>query len=426
MNYSFPKILALSILFVYSLNSFAQKEAKPQVFVYGSSIASFAVAMQCAQSDVAVVWAFDGNEFVSELNKDSFSIANAENLDGGIFMDLLMQVANHDLPNDSVAQVVKRNITTRIFNNAIESLLAKQPKLKVLKNQQLKQIAFSKKDWNVALSDKSKFSVSAVFDGSPQQELANFLKLADSDSAVAMKPIAQFSANELRTLIASGESEGEIYGINLPSLLSIQRDGFYALTKIQGLGNSTNEMPFHANIGQAIGATMAYTAFFKTTTDKIDVRKLQSELLKFNARIVPYKDIEIQDSNFQKIQRFGLSGILMGKQLGNRYVLDCLDSVKIAEVKAPILRFSSRSQLWFKNQDADFFELSEFQDFLKIISFRDASAGAIRDREFESFFERHVNHSASPKVSRYLFATAIETFCKLFDVKISQSGIILR
>lgn len=426
MNYILPKIVALSILVVYSLNAFAQKQAKPQVFVYGSSIASFAAAMQCAKSDVDVIWAFEGNEFISSLNAETFSISNAENLDGGIFMDLMMQIANQELPNDSIAQVVKRSITTKIFNNAIDRLISLQPKLKIRNNQQVKQISFSKRKWNVVLSDKSKFSVSAVFDGSSQQELTKFLKVTDSINSLTLKPISQFSINELRTLVASGENRGKVFGITLPTLLSTQLDGFYALNKIQGLSNSSDEMPLHAHIGQAIGATMAYTAFFKTTTDKIDVRKLQSELLKFNARIVPYQDIEIQDSNFQKIQRFGLSGILTGKQTTERYVLDCLDSVKIAEVKDPMLRFSSRSQLWFKNQHADFFTFSDFQDFVKIVSFRDASLSTIRDKEFESFFEQQANHSASPKVNRYFFAAAMETFCKLFDVKISSSGIILR
>src|SRR5690606_10334647 len=114
-------------------------------------------------------------------------------------------------------------------------------------------------------------------------------------------------------------------------------------------------IPFRAHVGQALGAMAAYCAFFKTTGDKVDVRKLQTELMGFRARLLPWKDVTVSDPNYAAVQKGYLATLLEGKE-GDR-LLDGKDSVAIDSVKSIFNQLYSRSQLWFLDNTADYFTL---------------------------------------------------------------------
>src|SRR3569833_3197528 len=107
-------------------------------------------------------------------------------------------------------------------------------------------------------------------------------------------------------------------------------------------------------LGQGVGATAAYCAFFKTTTKHLNVRVIQGELLDFKGYLVPFTDIPQKDPHFRAIQQVCATGILRGVQKvdGNSIELhfepDAI--VNTDEVKPVLDEFYTRSFIWFNKE----------------------------------------------------------------------------
>src|SRR5690606_34983136 len=125
-----------------------------------------------------------------------------------------------------------------------------------------------------------------------------------------MRPLNTLSLAQLRTAIAVGKLDNTLYSVLLEDVLAGEKDGFFNFRGVPGIvSNDVSLTPFRAAIGQAVGATAAYLAFFKTSADEVDVRTLQTELMTYGARILPFQDIAIADRHFYALQRFGLASV---------------------------------------------------------------------------------------------------------------------
>src|SRR5690606_3013729 len=98
-----------------------------------------------------------------------------------------------------------------------------------------------------------------------------------------------------RTGVAVGERGGRGYTLPLGALVPMGENNLF-LTRfipvVQQLSTDTQaDVPLWMHVGQAVGAAAAYTAFFKTTPDKLDVRSVQGELLQYGARLIPFVDV---------------------------------------------------------------------------------------------------------------------------------------
>jgi hypothetical protein len=107
-------------------------------------------------------------------------------------------------------------------------------------------------------------------------------------------------------------------------------------------------------IGQGAGATAAFCAFFKTTTQNLNVRIIQGELLDFKAWIMPFADIKPTEPYFRAIQQIGASGLLKGVQKteGNtaRLLFQPDSLVATAEIKPTLEETYTRGFLWFNKE----------------------------------------------------------------------------
>src|SRR5690606_10333652 len=109
----------------------------------------------------------------------------------------------------------------------------------------------------------------------------------------------------------AGQIDNMLYGVTANNILDGEKAGFFNLRGFEEARHvGVAPGSFGAAIGQAVGATAAYLAFFKTSADRVDIRKLQTELMTYQARILPYQDIMVDDAHFYAIQRFGLAGVL--------------------------------------------------------------------------------------------------------------------
>src|SRR5690606_251328 len=108
-----------------------------------------------------------------------------------------------------------------------------------------------------------------------------------------------------RTGVAVAEHDKHGYTLPLGALVPAGEENLFLtryIPAVQRLTTGTEtDIPLLMHVGQAIGAAAAYTAFFKTTPDKLDVRSVQGELLQYGARLVTVVDVPLESPHFDAI-----------------------------------------------------------------------------------------------------------------------------
>src|SRR5690606_10805298 len=121
------------------------------------------------------------------------------------------------------------------------------------------------------------------------------------------------------------------------------------------------DIPLLMHVGQAVGAAAAYTAFFKTTPNKLDARNVQGELLQYGVRLMPFVDVPVESPRCDAIRRVGATGMLRGREdEDGQLYFDADAAVTTDEVRPVLNTLFSRSQIWFINHsDVDTFTMAD-------------------------------------------------------------------
>lgn len=416
-------IIGLCFLIMATV-SYAQKKKKPNVLVYGSDIIAFSAALQSAKSDVPTLWVVSQPEAMGGLLAQPTQVDNTYTIDGGIWLDILMDMAISKVKDDSLAAVVKRDIQPELFSNVVKKALDSQPNLTVIYDTKVKALKQNKKDWTVLLDDKKRLNVRAIVDASKEQGLrVSFLKNTTDRVIQPLKPVADLTAEQIRTLVASGQLNKTLYGVQLSDILNGEHAGFIDLLGVSEVLNSDkNNLPLASAIGQAIGATAAYMAFFKTTADKIDVRKLQTELLTYGMRIVPYQDLRINDVNFLAIQKVGLVAILSQEEGEKEFMLARDQYVSLEEVKPVFDELYTRAQLWFLDHKGEYFK---WKDFLSLVQFVGLKGDEVKDqveKEWSTKLNFQGDFDENALVTRYQFAVILDRYAGPYSKAVNTTG----
>ncbi|HLT86582.1 MAG TPA: hypothetical protein VKZ57_03270 [Sphingobacterium sp.] len=416
-----PRIIFL--LLVIMQPCFGQKAKKPQVIVYGSDLLAFSVAIQSAKSSVPTIWLVEGEELMSEFSNGQIQIETMPHIDGGIWMELLMEMALAKSPDDSLATVVKREMSPRLFQNAVEKVLRKLPQLTIMRGEEVLSIKRRKRDWEVQVSSKHKYVVRCVVDASRKQELSSLINISWDNNIEPMQPLSALSLAQVRTVVAAGQIGSTLYGTQLGNILAGEKEGFFDFRGIAALLQEDMTLsPFRAAVGQAVGATAAYLAFFKTSADKVDVRKLQTELMTYKARILPYQDVAISDVHFYALQRFGLASVLpdLHKDDGFRFQKD--ERVSFEEVEPIFDRLYSRSQLWFLDNKGDYFQWKDFLSLIKFVGLRGDEINKQIEKEWSAKLKFEGSFDEEAFVSRYQFAVIMDRYANPYVKAVNQQG----
>ncbi|MBS1502610.1 MAG: FAD-dependent oxidoreductase [Bacteroidetes bacterium] len=143
-----------------------------------------------------------------------------------------------------------------------------------------------------------------------------------------------------------------------------------ALSVTSEVSRSTMNPAVQMTLGQGVGATAAYCAFFKTTTKHLTVRIIQGEILDFKGYLMPFTDVSQNDPHWRAIQQIGATGMLKGipKKEGSEVAIhfEPNDTVRTAEVKPIFNEIYTRAFLWFNNQKPG--EYIKLGDLLYFIS----------------------------------------------------------
>jgi len=143
---------------------------------------------------------------------------------------------------------------------------------------------------------------------------------------------------------------GSIVPKDIDNLLVTEK----ALSVTSEVNASTMNPAVQMTLGQGVGATAAYLAFFKTTTKHLTVRIIQGEILDYKGYLLPFADVPQKDPHWRAIQQVCETGMLKGiqKTNGNSAELhfEPNDIVSTDEVKPVLNEIYTRAFIWFNQE----------------------------------------------------------------------------
>ncbi|MFB2120442.1 FAD-dependent oxidoreductase [Parapedobacter sp. 2B3] len=427
-------VLFCMLLIIPFLGSAQRK--RPEVLVYGYGADAYAAALQSAMSNLNIIWVVNGDRVVPELTSESLSITTNAHLDGGVWAGLLA-ATKREKPSDSIAAAVKRRINPRLMQDVVDSVLRTFNNLTVIRGGTLRSVKKAGKNWQVELNDRRRFKVRSVVDATTDGQLYA-MAYGTLDSFHVRTDIRDDYFRSVpydglaRTGVAVGERDGHGYSLPLAALVPAGEHSLFLtrlIPAVQRLSTYTEgDIPLLMHIGQAVGAAASYTAFFKTTPDKLDTRSVQGELLQYGARLVPFVDVPLESPHFDAIQRMGATGMLQGRkgEDGGLY-FDADAPVTAGEIKPLLNTLFSRSQIWFINHaEVDTFTVADLFSYIKFVGQRGNELEAQVQKNWKRRYHFEEEYDEQRPASRLLVAVLLDAYCNPFDVKVGLDGVIQR
>lgn len=430
------KAILLFCCIAFSLPSMAQKKKKaekPQVLVYGHEADAFSAAVQSAQSGVETLWVIDslaigGNLIQGEVKR----IRANEHLDAGIWALFLSKVANVKEVSDSASAAAKLHIAPRIAQNTFEGITDTVQRLRIKKNLSIIRVDKSGKGWQITLNNKEKIKVRAFVDASKGQQGLFSQKSSSASSSPTYERQINYKSSLYRTGIAVAQIGGDIFNIPLKNILPDSALANYFITdrasNVSLDSDDIQTLPLRILLGQACGAAAAYCAFFNTSSDKINTRTLQGELLAFKSLIMPFQDVGLEDPHYSQIQRVGATGMLAGhytpNNQQNRFLFDAHRHVSSSEVEPVLKQLFTRSQIWFKDKDIEELRLKDLLDLIKYVANRGDELQAEIEKGWKKRFKFKQAYDLDYKLTRREFAVLVDTYLQPFNVRVTLDGTL--
>ena len=426
------KYIVLFVIITFTSSTFAQVK-KSQVLVYGDSEVAWATAVQAARSGVNTLWIRQdkniGNHFIG--SKELKITAN-DGLDAGLWAEFLGRTRGSSSPKDSISMMAKQSINAQIARNVFSEISDSLKNLHQIFTTDVRSIKKSGKQWQIQLSNNLTLKVNAIVDASENASLLSLINASElskeSKNKEAVLKAAQLYENTLfRTSIMTFAVDRTAIVIPTTILLnSIAAENFFVVRDYPWLttenSKDVNSLPFFIESGQAIGAAAAYCAFFKTTTDKIDIRTLQGELLAYHGQLVPFQDVAIDDPHFSAIQRVGATGLLKGINNGDSFNFNPEHTVSSKEIEPILLALHTRGQIWFNNKDIQEITLNDLSSLIKYIALKGDDLDADVKKGWKARFNFSGEYTPEEPITRRQLAVLVDYYLKPFNVKIDDTG----
>lgn len=426
-------IIFLSLILT---DSFAQVK-KSQLLVYGDNEASWAAAVQSARSGVNTLWIRNSPDIGTHfIGNKRVQINSNHGLDAGVWAEFLQKTRRASKPADSASILAKQDINSQIARNVFTAITDSLNNLTILFNTEVKSINKSGNRWKVALSSNENIKVGAIIDGTNDGTLLKLLNNKDLSSPEKELQYASINTKTIyntplfRTGLVAFEENNQPVEIPANSLLNLPAQNFFFINHYSWLGKNNasdvNNIPLFVQTGQAIGASAAYCAFFKTTHDKINIRTLQGELIAYHGQLIPFQDIDILDVHFPIIQRIGATGVLKGAVVeeNNRIVFNFnpLHTISSKEIQPIILNLYTRSQIWFHNKDIEKLKLNDLLSLIKFTALKGDELDADVKKGWKQRFKFDGEYDLDLDLTRRHAAVLIDYYLKPFHVKIDEMG----
>lgn len=429
INYLFVFLLSLC-----SINSFAQIK-KSQVLIYGDSEVAWAAAVQSARSGVNTLWLRSQKDIGMHFAEGQRVQVDAnDKLDAGLWAEFLSKTRGKPIPNDSISTLAKQAINPQVAKNVFTGISDSLKNLITLFNIEVKSIKKSGKQWQITLSNNDKLKVNAVVDASDNGVLIKLIDQKEQSKHTSISNISNAGNMYSNTLYRTGlivyELEKEPSEIPASLVLNTPAENIFVIKQYPWLGKDVetdiNSLPLLIQSGQAIGASAAYCAFFKMSTDKINIRTLQGELLAYHGQIIPFQDIELHDPHFSAIQRIGATGILRGEtnQINTSvsFNFNPQKTISSKEIEPVLLNLYTRSQIWFSDKNIEKLTLSDLLSLIKFTALKGGELDADVRKGWEQRFHFDGEFDPNKDLTRRELAVLIDYYLKPFNVKVNEKG----
>jgi hypothetical protein len=440
------KLITIFLIANCSL-TFAQT-IKTDVLVIGSSASGVAAAMQCARSKVKTILAVQDSSLGNFHGTEMISVETSRNIPSGIWGEFRKHI--QDFYKKTPGYDTAYNAPLKFEPAAASSILKKITDtikgLTIYREQVFSTIKKDGDKWDITFSrnDKTvKVIARVVIDGT-------------ENGGVVAKAGAKFpppldntkdnsQSNDYRTSIAGGEAlPGQSYNdVNtlknnyLPypawcspinSVLIKGADNLFVTEKMLPGNVSYQYLPVRLNLGQGIGTIAAYCAFFKTTTNSLNARVIQSELLDFKAYLLPFADITPKDHDWRAIQQVCTTGLLKGvlqsyeKQMQFLFKPD--SSVNTIEVQPILTEIYTRAFLWFgKEKPGEKFTLGNLLSFISDYTLTDPMVLKYRvQKEWTGYYKFKPGFDLNAPITRREFAVLANRFLNPFARTVDLNG----
>jgi hypothetical protein len=220
---------------------------------------------------------------------------------------------------------------------------------------------------------------------------------------------------------------GAIVVNNLDNLLVTEK----AISVSDGVNSGTIYPSVQMTLGQGVGATAAFCAFFKTTTKHLNVRIIQGEILDYKGYLMPFTDILQKDVHFRAIQQVSITGMLKGipKTSGNAIEIhfEPNDVVSTEEIKPVLTELYTRGFLWFnKEKPGEKFTVGNLLSLISDYTLTDPKNLQIYlQKAWASQFKLTGSFDLNRPVTRLEFAVLVNKYLNPFAKTVDLSGGIV-
>jgi hypothetical protein len=232
-----------------------------------------------------------------------------------------------------------------IFKKIIDTV----KNLTVYANSQFTAIKKDGDRWDVIIKQNEKtitVKAQVVVDATENGDVAAKL------NATAVNGVSNISnpSKIFRTSVASADN---LSFIPLRAVVLKGVDNILVTEKALPAEKDIQYLPLQLELGQGVGATAAYCAFFKTDTKNLKVHIIQGEILDFKGNLLPFADVPQKDHDWRAIEQVGAMGLLKGAvgEDKNAQLLFAPDvQVITAEIKPVLTEIYTRAFLWFNRE----------------------------------------------------------------------------
>jgi hypothetical protein len=204
-----------------------------------------------------------------------------------------------------------------------------------------------------------------------------------------------------------------------------------ALSVSKDVSGSTANPSIQMTLGQGVGATAAYCAFFKTTTKHLNVRVIQGEILDHKGYLLPFTDIPQKSHYFRAIQQVCATGLLRGIQKTNGNNIEIHfeqdDIVKTEEIEPILTEIYTRGFLWFnKEKPGAQFTLGNLLSLISDYTLTDPKTLQLYVQKFwTTQFRLTGSFDLNRPVTRLEFAVLANRYLNPFAKTVDLSGRIV-
>ncbi|WP_411274296.1 hypothetical protein [Daejeonella sp.] len=411
-----------SLILLFTSLSLIAQTTKTGVLVIGNTAASVAASLQSARSGAKTILLTQTPAINVDLSRED--------------IPYLQKIQNHykvklkkkpGAKDSTVA--LDLNMRKDQYLKLIKSVIDTTKNLSLTLNTALEKIEKDGKGWEVKLKNGQKIKADVVVDATENLFITSILRVdvtKTMGNSVALN--SPFDSKLYRSTVASAN-----YGANASSAIPISIGAFLpaGVENFIIVPKSTSTMKLVSmSAGQAAGTIASYCAFFKTTTKNINVRAVQTELLTFDAQLIPLADVPENAPNFLTFQRMALSGLLkpvISKE-GDRSVMkfDTIGTISSEQLRIPVREFYSRSQIWFADNKK---EVMTIEDAISLFMFT-ATRGDELKKEIEEgwkeSFQFESKFDLKRPITRKEFAILADRYLQPFNIKVDFAGNLLR